>query len=245
MLLARNPAGLKITPAPLTEDLRAALDSPHPPIRVGAVHVLGNWLSGPDPAKALRADEVLRRIVANEVFVVATAARAHLNPREVQESAGRQADDPAQREVHESAGRQADDPAQREALRYVPEHSAETTPLTAHGASSVAARLLAAGSVILIIPICISALDILILLRNGALWPWWVIVAVSILGIAVTLGGIRQSTVSASIVLWNLAWFLIYSISIIAFIHSTYSGAADILLAECVIGAIGNVALCA
>jgi Caspase domain len=232
LLLARNPAGLIITPAPLPDYLRAALDSPDPAIRVGAVNALGDWLTGPDPARALSADQTLRRIATTEVFAVATIARGHLNAREAEGD----------------AGRQAEKPAQREALRSAPERAgsaAETTPPTAHGTSSGAARLLAAGFVILVISLCISALDILILLRTGALWPWWVIVAASILGIAVTLGGIRSNVVSVSIALWNLSWFLIYSLSVIALINYSSSGAVTVRFAECVIWSVGNVALCA
>jgi Caspase domain len=248
MLLARNPAGLIITPAPLTEYLRTALDSPSPAIRLAAVNDLGDWLTGTDPARALAAEQTLRRIATTEVFAVADVARAHLNAREARADAGQQAEEPAPREARADAGQQAEEPAPREARGYVPERAgsaAETTPLLAHEASSAAARLLAAGSFILIIPLFISALDILVGLRSGTLWPWWIVAAASILGIAVTLGGIGQNAVFASIVLWNLAWFLVYSLSILAFIHSTYSGTPNIFLAECIIGAVGNAALCA
>lgn len=48
LLLARSPAGLTITPAALSEDLRVALESRYPAIRIGGVNALGDWLTGPD-----------------------------------------------------------------------------------------------------------------------------------------------------------------------------------------------------
>jgi uncharacterized caspase-like protein len=73
--LARSPAGLTITPAPLPEPLRVALDNPLPAVRVGAVNVLGEWLASPDPAKNLTALQALQRIAETDVPAVATAAR--------------------------------------------------------------------------------------------------------------------------------------------------------------------------
>jgi hypothetical protein len=78
LLLARNPTGIAIIPAPLTQDLRAVLDSPHPAVRLGAVNALGTWLTGSDPAKALGAEEALRLIADNEIFSISSAARAYL-----------------------------------------------------------------------------------------------------------------------------------------------------------------------
>ena len=78
LLLARNQAGLSVIPAPLSEGLRIALDSAYPHIRMGAVDVLGEWLTGPDPAKTLTAQQTLSHIAANEVPDVAAAAREQL-----------------------------------------------------------------------------------------------------------------------------------------------------------------------
>jgi hypothetical protein len=74
--LARNPAGLAVIPAPLPEALRAALDSPLPAVRVGAVGTLGEWLTGPDPARTLAACQALQQIAATDSPAVAAAARA-------------------------------------------------------------------------------------------------------------------------------------------------------------------------
>jgi Caspase domain len=79
ILLARNPAGVRITPAPLPDDVRAGLESPHPAIRVGAVSTVGEWLSDSDPAKALAARNALEEIAENDVARVATAARELLD----------------------------------------------------------------------------------------------------------------------------------------------------------------------
>jgi hypothetical protein len=78
ILLARNPAGVTITPAPLPDDLRAGLHSPHPGIRIGAVSAVGEWLSDSDLAKSLAARNALEEIAENDVPRVAAPARALL-----------------------------------------------------------------------------------------------------------------------------------------------------------------------
>ena len=284
MLLTRNPAGLKITPAPLTEDIRAALDSPNPHIRVGAVHVLGNWLSGPDPAKALRADEVLRRIVANEVFVVANAARTYLDALDVPEAtrdeaeaatepeaaeaagsnaeaatepeaaeaAGSNAEAATEPEAAEAAGSNAEAATEPEAAEAAGSNAEAATeprtgdpaPRTPQKASSTTARLLDAGYIILSIPLFIIALDILIPRTTVLLWPWWVIFAVNVLGIAVTLGAVRKYAVPASILLWVMAWGAVYSLSVVGTSNSAYSTAIAVLSTECIIAAVVSFAAC-
>ena len=78
ILLARSPAGMAIIPAPLPEDLAASLESRYPGVRIGAVHELGGWLAGDDPARAVTAEQKLRQIADTDNPVVAAAARAHL-----------------------------------------------------------------------------------------------------------------------------------------------------------------------
>ena len=79
ILLARNPAGPAIIPAPLPESLRAGLDSPHPGIRIGAVTELGEWLTGGDPARAATARRHLREVADTDIPRVAVAARTLLD----------------------------------------------------------------------------------------------------------------------------------------------------------------------
>jgi len=241
MLLTRNPAGLIIIPAGLTEDIRAALDSPNPDIRVGAVRALGNWLSGPDPARALRADQELRRIVASEVTVVAHAAHAFLDALDVPESTTDGAKKPAEPQsaratgsakasgskVEEAAKLRTGDPARR------------TTP----GSSSGAARLLYTGYMTLALPLFIVALDIFIPRRTFLPWPWWAVFAVSVVGIAVTLGAVRQYPVPASILLWATAWSAVYSVSVVGTGHSSFSTVVAVLSAECITAAVVSFAL--
>jgi hypothetical protein len=74
ILLARNPAGPTIIPAPLPESLRAGLDSPHPGIRVGAVTELGEWLTGDDPARAATARRHLQEVADIDIPRVARVA---------------------------------------------------------------------------------------------------------------------------------------------------------------------------
>lgn len=80
ILLARSVAGRKVTPGALPESIRSALESPHPAIRLGSVTILGEWLTGDDPAQAALAREFLRQISDNDIPQVATAAGALLDP---------------------------------------------------------------------------------------------------------------------------------------------------------------------
>ena len=79
ILLARNPAGPTIIPAPLPESLRAGLDSPHPGIRIGAVTELGEWLTGDDPARAATARRHLQEVADTDIPRVAHTARTLLD----------------------------------------------------------------------------------------------------------------------------------------------------------------------
>jgi hypothetical protein len=105
-----------------------------------------------------------------------------------------------------------------------------------------APRFLTAGLIILTVSICISALYIL--LNKAALLPWWIIAVCSIAGIVATLPGVRENAVTASTILWNLVWYVIYSFSVIGLFNATYAALSTTLAVEAVIWAIGDVALC-
>ena len=79
ILLARNPAGPTIIPAPLPESLRAGLDSPRPGIRIGAVTELGEWLTSGDPARAATARRHLQEVADTDIPRVARTARTLLD----------------------------------------------------------------------------------------------------------------------------------------------------------------------
>ena len=79
ILLARNPAGPTIIPAPLPESLRAGLESPHPGIRIGTVTELGEWLTGGDPTRAATARRHLQEVADTDIPRVAQSARALLS----------------------------------------------------------------------------------------------------------------------------------------------------------------------
>ena len=98
ILLARNPAGPMIIPAPLPESLRAGLDSPHPGIRIGAVTELGEWLTGGAPGRAATARRHLQEVADTDIPRVAQTARTLLNIRTTAEPSApalRQATAPA------------------------------------------------------------------------------------------------------------------------------------------------------
>lgn len=242
MLLTRNPVGLIIIPAALTEDIRAALDSPNPEIRKGAVHALGNWLSGPDPARALRADQELRRIAVSEVAVVADAARSYLDAFDVPEATADETKEAAEPQATKAAGsaKAAGSKTEEATKPRTGDPARGTTP----GSSSGAVRFLYTGYMALAVLLFIVALDILIPRKTYLLWPWWAVFAVSVLGIAVTLGAIRKYPVPASFLLWGMAWSAVYSLSVVGTSHSALSTVVAVLSAECIIAAVVSFAFC-
>jgi hypothetical protein len=141
----------------------------------------------------------------------------------------------------EAVGRPTEEQARRGAQETA-ERAAEVTPSTAHLTSSGAAGLLAAGFGILLIGLCVDA--VVILLDTSAHGPGWAIVAANALGIAVTLSGVRQNPILASILLWNLAWGIVYWFSILVPHYTSYSTVSTVLVTECVIAAVGNGGLC-
>jgi hypothetical protein len=83
LLLARSPAGRPVIPVALPESLRAALDSPLPGVRIGAVEELRDWLTSSDPARVVTAIRELEGVADNDMPRVAIAARSaltHLRP---------------------------------------------------------------------------------------------------------------------------------------------------------------------
>jgi Caspase domain/WD domain, G-beta repeat len=128
ILLAWNPAGPTIIPAPLPESLRAGLDNPRPGIRVGAVTELGGWLTGGDPARAATARRHLQEVADTDIPRVAHTARTLLDAgitaepptpdRQAREDADRQARAAAAAElerIREKQARKARENAERQA----------------------------------------------------------------------------------------------------------------------------------
>jgi hypothetical protein len=88
IVLARSPLGSVITPVRLPEAIQAALESPYPGLRIGAVTELGEWLASGDPARALAARRRLRLAADTEVPSVAAAARNLLDAAPAADAAG-------------------------------------------------------------------------------------------------------------------------------------------------------------
>ena len=122
--------------------------------------------------------------------------------------------------------------------------AAEATPRPAPTARSGAATLLDAGFIVLAVALFIIGINVLIPTISTAMWPWWVVVVACICGIAVTLGAFRQYSVYASIITWELAWSLVWSISIIGFWNSTSTTVIAVLHVEAIAGAVVSGALC-
>jgi hypothetical protein len=118
--------------------------------------------------------------------------------------------------------------------------ASETAPLTAPRGRSGAA-MLDAGFIILTAAQILIALTAFISQLFFSFWPWWVIFIACIIGITVTLGGVRQQTVHAGILLWVMGWSLIYSISVTEIRSSSLT---TVLRIECIIGAVASVAFC-
>ncbi len=74
IVIARSPAGRPVVPAPLPDTLRAALESPHPQVRIGAVQELGSWLEGDDAPRSVAALSLLTRTAAEDIPRVARVA---------------------------------------------------------------------------------------------------------------------------------------------------------------------------
>jgi acetyl-CoA synthetase len=123
IVIARSPAGITVTPAPLPEALAAGLDSPHPAIRIGAVNALAELLSGADPGLALAAEQKLCQVADTDVPAVAAAARSFLPSVEPAGTERHEEDFPpeAARTAREEADRRA-----REQLRTRPEQACST-----------------------------------------------------------------------------------------------------------------------
>jgi regulation of enolase protein 1 (concanavalin A-like superfamily) len=78
LLLARSPVGRPVIPAALPESLRAALDSPWPNVRIGAIDELNDWLISDDPARVLTATDELEAVADHDIPRVAAAANSAL-----------------------------------------------------------------------------------------------------------------------------------------------------------------------
>lgn len=78
LLVAHNPRGAIVKPAPLPHELVALLESARPRVREGAVRELADLLGGANPGRALSAREQLQRVAAEDVPGVAATARAAL-----------------------------------------------------------------------------------------------------------------------------------------------------------------------
>jgi hypothetical protein len=231
LLLARNPTGIAITPAPLTEDLRAALDSPHPAVRLGAVNALGTWLTGSDPAKALGAEEALRLIADNEIFAIASAARAYLGDVQV-------AAPPAPAVPAAATGRSEATPAAAPRRMAAAETRVQRA---ARRTGSLARWGLIAGFLALLI--ALGVYSVAILQSSAQAYPLEAVVVVCAVGIPCALVGARKNVIAASIILWNLSWFIVHCEVWLPVTTYAYGNRASVQLAIYIVGAAGNAVL--
>ena len=82
ILLARNPIGLEVTPAPIPDGIIEALNSNFVDIRRGAVNAIGQWLFDNDVARQVAATNALHGVIENDVPAVAAAAQELLDGRD-------------------------------------------------------------------------------------------------------------------------------------------------------------------
>jgi hypothetical protein len=80
IVLARNPAGAQVMPVSVPAALRAAIESPYPYVRLGAVDELADWLASGEPSRQLAARQILEDIANKDTPRVAAAARLLLPP---------------------------------------------------------------------------------------------------------------------------------------------------------------------
>jgi serine/threonine protein phosphatase PrpC len=108
VILSRSPAGVIVEPAEVHEDLRAGLNSRYPQVRIGALQELAAWLTDPNPARMVAARAVMEEVAAEDIPIVAKAARAHLDRHPA--AASRVVPDPPARVVPDRPPRPARDP---------------------------------------------------------------------------------------------------------------------------------------
>jgi hypothetical protein len=89
----------------------------------------------------------------------------------------------------------------------------------------------------------IAALDILVQALLGQAWPWWIVFGLGILGILVSAVRRRQFFFVQLLLLWNLSWFVVYSVSVILTIHSKVPTVFGVLGTESIVLAVVNVLL--
>jgi serine/threonine protein phosphatase PrpC len=109
VILSRSPAGVIVEPAEVHEDLRAGLNSRYPQVRIGALQELAAWLTDPNPARVVAARAVMEEVAAEDIPIVAKAARAHLD-RHPAAASPRVVPDPPARVVPDRPARPAPDP---------------------------------------------------------------------------------------------------------------------------------------
>ena len=78
IILARNPAGQMVVPAPLPDDLAGNLTSRLEHVRIGAVNEVARWLDNPHLDHVLAAEQALSDVAEHDNHRVAAVARAHL-----------------------------------------------------------------------------------------------------------------------------------------------------------------------
>ena len=244
------------TPALLPADLQEALDNRLAVVRVGAVQELERLLHGRHEGLALAARLALEQLTSDDSRMVGTAAAAALSmeerpqaspkhelsasqpvptvPESVEPVPGAV---PTRSEPQQSAASVEDQPVPKP-----PRPVAGTTQLPAQTLGPNAQRLLSAGFIILIAVLCVKSLYTLITITPTPTWPLWVMLVVSIPGIAVTLGGVRMEAVSATVLLCNLAWLAIFSLVRIATIKAV--DPYPVIFTVYGIGAVANLALC-
>lgn len=132
IVLARNPAGVPIHRAPVPHSLRAALDSPHPLVRRGAVGELGEWLASGEPGRQVTAHDELEKIAETDIALVAAAAR-RLLPLETSTRV-----EPRHNAVSATSGWPA--PSDTPAVEESTAHQPEQAPLAWTGATPTVLR---------------------------------------------------------------------------------------------------------
>jgi hypothetical protein len=79
LALVRNRRPVPPEPAELPDEIRENLDSRFPYIRLGAVNTVAEWLTDPDPCRAVTARTVLQNVADHDNPSLAKAARDHLD----------------------------------------------------------------------------------------------------------------------------------------------------------------------
>jgi Caspase domain len=134
-------------------------------------------------------------------------------------------------------------PTETEALPVPADTSPADTTAVSTSAAGPSSRPLSPGFLALAVMLGIAALDLLVKALLGQAWPWWIVFGLGALGILASAVQRQRLLFVQLLLLWNLSWFVVYSLSVILTIHSKVPTVFGVLGTELIVLAVVNVLL--